>query len=114
MAQQKKTADESQQSIVLPSIPVEIAIKVVSRVLVEALSGQGRFRTEDGYTRWGMVDHVIQDELEKASNGETMEWRGEREPEDARKVRMLDRVCRRWPEPAVTEAVQILSGITVR
>lgn len=113
-ANQPNNRDVGDQSVVVASVPVDVASKIANEMIIEALSGRGRFAMNhpDGntYTRWGMVGREIQKALEEASEGQTIVWNGQFEPENERRVRLFDERCRDWPEPAKSEAISILAN----
>jgi len=95
------------------AIPVDVAAKIANDIIMEALSGRGRFAMEhaDGntYTRWGLVGREIRKAFEEVSE-DTVVWDGQFEPYNERRVRLMDERCRDWPEPAKTEAISILAN----
>jgi len=95
------------------AIPVDVAAKITNDMIIEALSGHGRFAMKhtDGntYTRWALVGREIRRAFEKVSDN-TIVWNGQFEPENERRVRLMDERCRDWPEPAKSEAISILAN----
>jgi len=95
------------------AIPVDVAAKIANDMIIEALSGRGRFAMKhaDGntYTRWALVGQEIRRAFEKVSE-DTIVWNGQFEPENERRVRLVDERCRDWPEPAKSEAISILAN----
>jgi len=95
------------------AIPVDVAAKIANDMIIEALSGRGRFamKHDDGmtYTRWGLVGREIRKAFESVSEDKIV-WNGQFEPENERRVRLMDERCRDWPEPAKSEAISILAN----